>query len=73
MPPAPIPRSKTWLIRRPHDPQAIMSAIFSFAFGVAVMYISIFLHTLMYKDVGQICNLTSLHPQPQRARFRDSG
>jgi hypothetical protein len=43
-------------------PQAIPHAIFTFVFGVAIMYISIFLHTLMYKEIGNIMTLYPCTP-----------
>jgi hypothetical protein len=35
-----------------------------FAFGVYVMYISIFLYMLMYKDIGKFMSLHSRVPAP---------
>jgi hypothetical protein len=52
----PLPGSKTWPVR---CRQAILPAIFFFAFGMYVMYISIFLHMLLYKDIEKIHVLTS--------------
>jgi hypothetical protein len=40
------------------QPQAILLTTF-FSFGMYVMYISIFLHMLMYKDIEKFM---SLHP-----------
>jgi hypothetical protein len=54
----PVPGSKTWPIQCRYSPRLSRLVPF-FAFGVYVMYISIFLHMLMYKDIKKIM---SLHP-----------
>jgi hypothetical protein len=58
MPPTSNPGSKASPIRHRHDPRLSHSSFF-FAFDSYVMYISIFLHMLMYKGIGK---LVSLHP-----------
>jgi hypothetical protein len=59
MPPEPDPGSKTWHVRCRHDLGLSHLPFLFFTFGVYVMYISIFLHMLMYKDVGKVM---FLHP-----------
>jgi hypothetical protein len=56
MPPGRVPESKNWPIWHRQDPR--LSRLPSFPlFLVAVLYISIFLHTLMYKDIRKFMSL----------------
>jgi hypothetical protein len=65
MPPVPVPGSETWPIRRRYSPRLPPSHFFSF--GMYVMYISILLHMLMYKDIKKLVFLRPHVPAPPAA------
>jgi hypothetical protein len=68
MPLALEPRSKTWPVRCRHDPRLSRLSFFC----LYVMYISIFLHMLMYKDIGKLVSLHPCIPVPRAAASWDS-
>jgi hypothetical protein len=59
-----VPGVETWHVRRSYSPRLSHPPSF-FAFCMYVMYISIFLHILMYKDIGKFVSLHSCVPAPQ--------
>jgi hypothetical protein len=58
-----VPGSKTWRVQRRYSPRLSRLPPFC-AFDVYVMYISIFLHMLMYKDIEKLMSLCPRVPTP---------
>jgi hypothetical protein len=72
MPSALIHQSKTCPVLMLPQPQAISSVTF-FAFGVYVLYIFIFLHTLMYKKIHVLIFPRSCFPSRSEMGFLGLG
>jgi hypothetical protein len=72
MPLTPIPWFEAQPVRHYHDP-SLSRLLFFFASGVYVIYISIFLHMLMYKKIRVLIFLCSRIPSPSELGFLDLG